>query len=164
MNEIKEFIFPIESDLLDIDKQYGYDLIENIINKINNESFIINNNSKKYIISLKSCENDNNKKKFYIKNYELRFCNKKNMKPKNDLPAFSLCNILKNISDERISFISKYSLNIMLIEKFEDNITKKNILEEDDENNENKNIKIIKKNNNYENDKMCKCMNSCIII
>lgn len=149
---------------MNIDIQYGYELIENIINKINNESFIINSNSKKYIISLKNCEHDNNKKNFYIKNYELRFCNKKNMKPKKDLPAFSLCTILKNISDQRISFISKYSLNIMLIEKFEDNINKKNILEEDDENNKNKHIKMIKKNNNYEKDKICKCMNSCLII
>jgi len=76
LNEIKEFIFPIESDLFDIDNQYAYELIENIINKINNKSITINNNSNEYIISLKNCEN-NNKKDFLIENYELRLCIKK---------------------------------------------------------------------------------------
>jgi hypothetical protein len=42
------------------------------------------------------------------------------MMPKYDLPALSSYYLLEKISNEKISFISKNSLNIMLTEKFED--------------------------------------------
>jgi hypothetical protein len=42
------------------------------------------------------------------------------MMPKYDLPALSSYYLLEKISNERISFISKNSLNIMITEKFED--------------------------------------------
>ena len=42
LNENKEFTFPIESDIFDIDNQYVYELIENIIKKINNQLLFIN--------------------------------------------------------------------------------------------------------------------------
>ena len=44
LNENKDFIFPIESDLFNIDNQYVYELIENIIKKINDKSITINDN------------------------------------------------------------------------------------------------------------------------
>ena len=62
------------------DTQYGYDLIENIIDKINDKSLVINYNSKEYIISLKTSEN--NKINFYSDNYELKLCKKKKFKTK----------------------------------------------------------------------------------
>ena len=76
MNDSKEFIFPIQTDFFNIKEEYGYDLIKNIIKKINEKKLIVENNSIKYIISLKDCEDENNKE-FYIKNYELKLCKKK---------------------------------------------------------------------------------------
>jgi len=64
LNEKNEYIFPFESDLLNIDNQYVYNLIQNIIKKINNESIIINYDSKDYILSVKENENDDKKKNF----------------------------------------------------------------------------------------------------
>ena len=45
------------------------------------------------------------KKNFILTIYELRQCKKKNMKPKNDLPAYSPNSLLEKISNEKISFI-----------------------------------------------------------
>ena len=202
----KEFIFPIESDSLNINTQYGYELIDNIINslnintqygyelidniinKINNMSIIINYNLKEFIISLKNSE-DNNSKQFYMNNYELRFCNKKTLKPKFDLPPFSSNCLLENIQEERISFICKNNLNIILIEKNEDekinkkeekNKVKEKVVDEDDnkeeeddkeeedngQNSDDKKIKIIIKKNNYKYDKNNKfnCKSLCLLI
>lgn len=179
LNENKEFIFPIESDFLNPDKQYGYELIENIINKINSKSIIINNNSKDYVISLKNSEN-NNSKDFYKNNYELRLCHKKSLKPKFDYPPLISDILLKDIVDEKISFICKNNLFIMMIEKYEEkeqNEEKKNgdeseeeVEEEEDseelenekEEHNNKKIKI-KINKNYKFDKIDNSR-SCIII
>ena len=184
----KEFIFPIESDSLNINTQYGYELIDNIINKINNMSIIINYNLKEFIISLKNSE-DNNSEQFYMNNYELRFCNKKTLKPKFDLPPFSSNCLLENIQEERISFICKNNLNIILIEKYEDkkinkkeekNKAKEKVVDEDDnkeeeddkeeedngQNSDDKKIKIIIKRNNYKYDKNHKsnCKSLCLLI
>jgi hypothetical protein len=114
-----EYIFPIKTDFLNVKKEYGYDLIKNIVKKINNKNLIVISNSIKYIISLKDIEDDDNND-FYINNYELRYYKKKNMIPKYDLPALSSYYLLEKISNEKISFISKNSLNIMITEKFED--------------------------------------------
>ena len=182
LNENKEFTFPIESDIFDIDNQYVYELIENIIKKINNQSISINNNSNEYIISLKNYEN-NNKKEFLTQNYELRLCNKKTLKPKFYLPPISSNILLNNIINENISFICKNSLYIILIEKFEDKNGKyedtidesedKNEEEEEEyeddeyenENNINKKIKIkINNNKKYDENGSCEGKSFCLII
>jgi len=165
LNEKNEYIFPFESDLLNIDNQYVYNLIQNIIKKINNESIIINYDSKDYILSVKENENDD-KKKFYINNFELRICKKKTLKPKNDVPPFSPELLLNNIQDDIISFICKNNMYIMLIEKFEDDIEEEkyedDFVESDGQSdNKNGNLKQKIKEYDYQDDSRCK---SCIII
>ena len=110
------FIFQVQSDFLNVSKQYVYELIKNIVKKINNEIIIINFNSNNYIVSLRDIDDDDNTD-FYIKNYELKPCKKKNFVPKEDCPSFSPFSLLKYIENENISFICKNSINIMLREK-----------------------------------------------
>ena len=173
-----EYIFPIQTDFLNIKKEYGYDLIKNIVKTINHSNIIIVNNSIKYNVSLKDNE-DENKKEFYINNYELRQCKKKNMMPKHDLPAYSPNSLLEKISNQKISFISKNSLNIMITEKYDDyneecpkkdNIYKKsnidvNIYKNHNCNNiyENPNILSLEKDSKNKN-KKCFCKKDCIIM
>ena len=176
LNKNNYYIFPIESDLLNINTQYGYDLIENIINKINNKSIVVNNNSMQYIFSLKNCENNNNKN-FYMENYELRLC-KKNLKPNFELPPFFSSILLKNILNEKLSLICNNNLYIMLLEKTEDNYEnekenlneieyeKDNLNEMENENiNEKEDklkIRIKKENIKYDNSNNYNCKNNCI--
>lgn len=117
LDKENSFVFPIKSEFFKIDKQYAYELIKNIVKKINNENINIKYNSKVYIISLKDIEDDDDID-FYIKNYELRPCKKKNFMPKSDCPSYSSSSLLKNIEKENISFVSKLSLNIMIREKY----------------------------------------------
>lgn len=77
-------------------------------------------NSTNYIVSLKDTE-DEEDNDFYAKNYEIKPCKKKNHMPKFDSPSFSPSSLLKNIQNENLSFVCKKALNIMLIEKFEEN-------------------------------------------
>ena len=121
--EDKEFIFPIQSNLFNINAQYIYELIENIVKTINEKNIIINYNNNDYIISLKDLEDseDQNNNDFYIENYELKPCKKKNFFPKMDLPSFSPKSLLKNIENKKLSFIVKNPLNIMIREKSEIN-------------------------------------------
>ena len=123
--EGKEYIFPIQSDFFNINNQYTYELIKNIIRKINEKKIIINCNNIDYIISLKDLEDpedqNNNDHDFYIKNYELKPCKKKNFLPKLDFPSLSPKSLLKNIEDKKLSFIIKNPLNIMIRENFEIN-------------------------------------------
>jgi hypothetical protein len=116
LDKENSFIFPIKSEYFKINKQYTYELIKNIVKQINNKNIIINFNSKDYIVSLKDIEDDDDD--FYIKNYELKPCKKKNFMPKNDCPSYSSYSLLKNIERENISFISKLPLNIMIREKY----------------------------------------------
>ena len=163
LNEKNEYIFPFESDLLNIDNQYGYDLIQNIIKKINNESLVINYDSKDYILSLKENQNDDTKN-FYINNFEIRKCQKKTFKPKDDVPPFSPELLLNNILDDTISFICKNNIYIILIEKFDDDIEEgkyEDDFTESEGQSENKNENQKIKDNNYQDDSKCK---SCIII
>lgn len=187
LNAKNEFIFPIESDSLNINKQYGYELINNIINKINNMPIAINFSLKEYIISLKN--SDNNSKEFHTNNFELRFCHKKTLKPNYDKPPFSPNSLLADIQNERISFICKNKLYIMLIEKYVDNKTLKNekeknnvkekkICEEDnleeeeqyeeEEEGEDDNKKIIIKiqtnDCKYKKSDKCTCISFCSLI
>ena len=118
INGNNKYVFPIETDFFNIEKQHIYELLKNIVKKINNKNIIINYKNINYMISLKDCED--NDKNFYIKNYELKPCKKTNFIPKNYLPSFSSTSLLKNIINERLSFVSKNNLNIMLIEKIDD--------------------------------------------
>ena len=113
------YIFPIISDNFFINKQYVYELIKNIVKKINEKNITINFNNNNYIISLRDIEEDDANFEFYIKNYELKPCKKKNCTPKIDCPSFSSSSLLKNIENENISFICKNPLNIMLREQYE---------------------------------------------
>ena len=163
LNEKNEYIFPFESDLLNIDNQYGYDLIQNIIKKINNKSLVINYDSKDYILSVKENQNDDTKN-FYINNFEIRKCKKKTFKPKDDVPPFSPELLLNNILDDTISFICKNNIYIILIEKFDDDIEEgkyEDDFAESEGQSENKNENQKIKDNNYQDDSKCK---SCIII
>ena len=120
----KEFVYQIKSDLFNINSQCIYELIENIVKKINEKKIIINHNNIKYIVSLNDCDDDDeeeNNKNFYIKNYELKHCNNKNFTPKFESESFSSKSLLNNIKSKRISFMSKNPLNIMLREKTETN-------------------------------------------
>lgn len=147
-------IIPIESDLLNINKQCVSDLIKNIVKTINNNSFTIKYNSSEYLISLKDCEYSEDNEHFYINNYELRQCKKKNLMPKYDLPFFSPVSLLSTIVDEKISFISKNPLNIMLINNFKDF----------NDYNDNTNInKANFKPNIKKNEKKERCDDCCII-
>ena len=180
LNDKNEFIFPIESDYLNINKQYAYELINNIINKINNMPITINFSLKEYIISLKN--SDNNSKEFYTNNFELRFCHKKTLKPNYDLPAFSPNSLLADFHNERISFICNNKLYIMLIEKYRDNKTLKNKkeknnvkekkiyeeeyeLEDEDEDDNKKIINKIQTNDcKYKNNDKYTCISFCSLI
>ena len=117
----KEFVFQIKSDLFNINKQYKYELIKNVVKKINEKSIIINDNNTNYIISLKDCDDseDVNDKNFYIKNYEIKQCNPKSLTPLKDILEFSSNSLLKKIDSQKLSFISKTPLNIMIREKIE---------------------------------------------
>ena len=115
----KEYIFQIQSDIFNKSKQYVHELIKNIIKKINEKNITINFNNVDYIVSLKDTEDED--VDFYIKNYELKPCKKKNFKPKNDCPSFSSNSLLENFDNKLISFISKNSLNVMIREKIEEN-------------------------------------------
>ena len=69
----------------------------------------------KYIVSLKDNDfEDEDNKDFYIKNYELKQCTKKTLKPKAHFPGYSPSSLLEDFINERISFVSKNDLNIKL--------------------------------------------------
>ena len=165
INKDYNFVFPIESDIFNIEKQYIYDLLRNIVKIVNNKNITVNYKGFNYIISLKDCEDKN--KDFYIKNYELKHCKKVKYTPKDYLPSYSSNSILKNIIKERISFVSKDPLNIMLIQKYDD-FKEKNLNEKIKYNNKfikNTNIKKIfnineKNINKYKNDL---CKSKCFI-
>lgn len=151
-----QFVFPIETDFFNIEKQYIYELIKNVVKIINNNKFIINYKSINYLVSLKDCENSDSN--FYINNYEIRPCKKNNFLPKTDLPHYSSNSLLKNINNETISFISKNTLNIMLFEKYDVEIENKI------KNKYNNNIiKNINNNNSKNRYKKNSCKNSCLI-
>jgi hypothetical protein len=167
LNNKQEYNFFIESDLLNINNQYGYDLIRNIIKKINNESIIINNDSKRFIISLKDCENEDNN--IYINNFELRKCKKNTLKPNKELPPFNSYLLLNNIIDDNISLICKNNIFIMLSEKYNDieEVKYNDDFFENYEENVDKIQNLNQRNNenNYKYEKYddYKC-NSCLII
>ena len=125
----KEFVFKIKSDSFNINGQYTYELIENIVKIINKKNIVINHKNIKYIVSLKDYhevkEEDEdeleNKRDFYIKNYELKHCNKRDYTPKFDKESFPSQFLLNNINSKKISFIIKNPFNIMFREKTESN-------------------------------------------
>ena len=106
LNGENEFIFPVKSDSFN--------------KNINEKNITIKYNNTNYTVYIKD-EQDTEDADFYTKNYELKPCKKKNFKPKSDCPSYSPNSLLKNIDKNKISFVSKSPLNIMLIEKFEEN-------------------------------------------
>ena len=152
--ENNEFVYQIETDFLNIKKKNGYDLIKNIINNINNKQITINLNSINYILALKDCDYENCKN-FYDKNYLLKPCHKKYLKPKNDCPNYNNNSTLEELMNETISFICKNEINIMLIEKYDDFTKIKTNKKHEKTINKDKNINII-------NEK--KCNNYCLLI
>lgn len=119
----KEFIFQIKSDLFNVNRQYSYELIKNIVKKINEKNITINHNNTTYVVSLKECQDseEENDTDFYIKNYELKPINTNNFIPKEGSENYSSKTLLKNIDSKKISFVSKNTFNIMLREKNETN-------------------------------------------
>ena len=118
INKENEFIYSIHSDSLNLKTQCVYDLIKNIIKKINQSNIIIEYNSLKYNLSLKDSD-DENDIDFYINNYELRHCKKRKNVPDFDLPCYCSNSILNNMINEKISFVTKNPLNIILIENYD---------------------------------------------
>ena len=119
INENKDYVFPIKTDIFNIKKHCVSDLIRNIVKKINKKKLIININSINYTISLREFDEENNNE-LYEQSYELKEWNKKDLKPINDAKEFASDLLLKEIINEKISFVSKNPINIMLIEKYED--------------------------------------------
>ena len=119
----KEFIFQIKSDLFNVNRQYSYELIKNIVKKINEKNITINHNNTTYSVSLKECQDseEENDTDFYIKNYELKPINNNNFTPKEDSGNYLSKTLLKNIDSKKINFVSKNTFNIMLREKNETN-------------------------------------------
>ena len=113
LNEDK-FIFPIITDFFNVNTQYIYDLIKNIVKKINDKNIIINYNNNNYIVSLRDIEDDENLD-FYINNYEIKpfeFWKKK------ESENYSSKDLLRTINEEKISFFSKNPLNVFLMKQF----------------------------------------------
>ena len=116
----KEFVFQIKTDFFNKNEQYIYELIKNIVKKINEKNIVINYNNANYIVSLKDCDDfEDNDKRFYMENYEIKQCNIKNLTPLDDTPSFSIDSLIKNIERKKLSFVSKTPLNIMIREKIE---------------------------------------------
>lgn len=119
----KEFVFQIKSDLINVNKKYSYELIKNIVKKINEKNITINHNNTVYIISLKDCDisSEENDMDFYKKNYELKPTNSNNFTPKEGVESYSTESLLNKIDSKKISFVAKNAFNIMLREKNESN-------------------------------------------
>jgi hypothetical protein len=120
----KEFVFQIKSDLFNLNRQYSYELIKNIVKKINEKNITINQNNTNYIVSLKDFDDseEENNMDFYSRNYELKPINKINFTSIKESENYSSDSLLKNIDNKKISFVAKNSFNIMLREKNDTNI------------------------------------------
>ena len=120
----KEFVFQIKSDLFNLNRQYSYELIKNIVKKINEKNITINHNNTNYIVSLKDFDDseEENNMDLYSRNYELKPINKINFTSIKESENYSSDSLLKNIDNKKISFVVKNSFNIMLREKNDSNI------------------------------------------
>ena len=56
LNNDIEYVFPILSDYLNIKEKYGFELIKNIIQKINDKNIVVENNSVKYFLDVIICD------------------------------------------------------------------------------------------------------------
>ena len=114
-NENKKYVWPISIENFYVAERHIYDLIIYIIKKINHSNFIIKDNNIKYSVSLRDVEGIKEENiDFYVNNYEIKpfdFLKKK------DSSIFSPTDSLKLINEENISFISKNSLNVLLIKQ-----------------------------------------------
>ena len=153
---------------MNINEQYIYELIENLVKVINDKKFEIKYKSNNYILSLKDWETENID--FYINNYELRPCKKKNHFPNYDLPNYYAKSLLNNIEKEVICFIPKDPINILLIEKYDTIEQEKKYFEYNNFNDDIvQNEKILDINESKKRKKLTKSNkniyeNNCIII
>ena len=113
INEKTENTFMIESDALNINTQCVFDLISNIVKKINSKKINVNDENEDFILSLKENENID----FYNDNYEIRPYDKISHTPKFDYPSFSPKLILDELIEKEICFVVKKCGNIKLSEK-----------------------------------------------
>ena len=102
----KEFVFPFVSDLLNEYEDNVNKLIKNIVEKINDNKIIINCDGINYIVSLRQAEEGENDEDFYAKNYEMKPCKKKNLKPKLDSPSYSAKSLLNNLDNQNIIMVN----------------------------------------------------------
>ena len=117
-NKRKKYIIPISTESFNANNIHIIDLIKYVIYKINNSNIMIKYNDIDYSISLKDLEDDdeeNEKLEFYNDNYEIKpfeFWTKDNC------PSYSSSSLLSEIKEENLTFVSKNTLNIMLVKKF----------------------------------------------
>ena len=117
-NKRKQYIIPISTESFNVNNIHIIDLIKYVIYKINNSNILIKYDDIDYSISLKDLEDDdeeNEKLEFYNDNYEI--------KPfefwtKNNCLSYSSSSLLSEIKEENLTFVSKNTLNIMLVKKF----------------------------------------------
>ena len=109
-----------------------------------------------YFISLKE-KYQNNNNNFYVDNFKLMPA-KKNYKPKSDMPSYSNKSILRDLKNERISFICINNENIVFKEKGINEIDEinnhNNYCEEEDEIDNNNSFIIKRKNSISKSDDM----------
>ena len=117
-NKRKKYIIPISTESFNANNIHIIELIKYVIYKINNSNIMIKYDDIDYSISLKDLEDDdeeNEKLEFYNDNYEIKpfeFWTKDNC------PSYSSSSLLSEIKEENLIFVSKNTLNIMLVKKF----------------------------------------------
>ena len=117
-NKRKKYIIPISTESFNANNIHIIELIKYVIYKINNSNIMIKYDDIDYSISLKDLvdnEEEEEKLKFYKDNYEI--------KPfefwtKNNCTSYNTSSLLSEIKEENLTFVSKNTLNIMLVKKF----------------------------------------------
>ena len=117
-NKRKQFIIPISTESFNVNNIHVIDVIKYIIYKINNSNIIVKYNDDDYSISLKDLEDDDDEKEkmdFYNDNYEIK---PYEFWTKNNSTSYCTSSLLSTIKEENITFVSKNTLNVMLMKKF----------------------------------------------
>ena len=117
-NKRKQFIIPISTESFNVNNIHVIDVIKYIIYKINNSNIIVKYNDDDYSISLKDLEDDDDEKEkmdFYNDNYEIK---PYEFWAKNNSTSYCTSSLLSTINEENITFVSKNTLNVMLMKKF----------------------------------------------
>ena len=117
-NKRKQFIIPISTESFNVNNIHVIDVIKYIIYKINNSNIIVKYNDDDYSISLKDLEDDDDEKEkmdFYNDNYEIK---PYEFWTKNNSTSYCTSSLLSTINEENITFVSKNTLNVILMKKF----------------------------------------------